>query len=550
MKENEQVATEDRRPITDDRNPQFIVHRSSFIVLAPSLRYALAILSGVLLFTCFPLLNARALVWVAVLPLLLAVVSERRLGRACLLGALAGAVFLAGSVYWFTFVMAHYGGMPEGLALAVMVPFLVVFSSFWGVFGLVEAWIARRSLAAALIAGPFLWVSLELARTYYFITGFPWNLLGYAVQPTGLRQLASVTAVYGLSWIAVATSALAAAVLLLRERRKLLAIALAAWCLALVAANRALAPAPLPPAEDLAVLVQPNVPLNEAADNWAPWKNPAPLERLINLSMASLPRPASASADANLAGAAGVPPLIVWSENSAPFYFNRDPLFRNAIENMARHARADAIIGAVTFAGPGETLPHNSAIALDPSGSVILQYDKIHLVPFGEYVPAWAAAVAGKITSEAGDFVPGTNYESAATPHGKIGVFICYEAIFPQLVRRLTPAGPGVLVNISDDGWYGDSSAAFQSLEMARLRAIENHRYLLRATNDGITAVIDPCGRVVSSLPRHKQAVLPVRFSFIGTRTFYAAHGDVFAWLCVGVTAALVAFRVVAKERK
>ncbi|HEV2177358.1 MAG TPA: apolipoprotein N-acyltransferase [Terriglobia bacterium] len=536
MNGERQIVTEDRRPITDNRG-----HPSSFIIQRSSFRFLLSVVSGVLLFACFPLLNAHALVWVATVPLLVAVVGERRLGRAYLLGALAGAVFLAGSVYWFTFVMAHYGGMPEGLALAVMVPFLAVFSSFWGLFGLVECWMARRSPALALAAAPFLWVSLELARTYYFITGFPWNLLGYAVQPTGLRQLASVTAVYGLSWIAVATSALGASVPLLRKRRRPLAIALLAWCIMLAAANRALAPLPLPPATDTAVLVQPNVPLNEAADDWAPWKNPAPLERLISLSIASLPRPASASA--TLDGAPGTPPLIVWSENSAPFYFNRDPVFRKAVESMARQAHAYAVVGAVDFSGPGETLPRNSAVALDPSGSVILRYDKIRLVPFGEYVPAWAAAVAGKITSEAGDFVPGTNYESAATPRGKIGVFICYEAIFPQLVRRLTPPGPGVLVNISDDGWYGDSSAAFQSLEMARLRAIENRRYLLRATNDGITAVIDPYGRVLGRLPRHEQAVLPAHFSFIGARTFYSAHGDVFAWLCVVASGLVVAFR-------
>ena len=143
-------------------------------------------------------------------------------------------------------------------------------------------------------------------------------------------------------------------------------------------------------------------------------------------------------------------------------------------------------------------------MVLDPSGQVMMQYDKIHLVPFGEYVPWWAfPGKVGKLVSEVGDFLPGTRYRTASTPDGAVGIPICYEDIFPQLVRRLTPKGPGVLVNITDDGWYGDSAARFQHLEMSRFRAIENGRYLLRATNDGVTAVIDPQGRIVQQLPLH-----------------------------------------------
>jgi len=152
--------------------------------------------------------------------------------------------------------------------------------------------------------------------------------------------------------------------------------------------------------------------------------------------------------------------------------------------------------------------------------------------------------LVGKITHEAGNFVAGNSYSVARTRQGAIGVFICYEAIFPQLVRRLAADGPGVLVNISNDAWFGDSSAAAQHLEMARLRAIENRRFLLRATNDGITAVIDPCGRVRARLPRHQAAVLAERFDYLAARTFYTAHGDVFAWLCIAASALLVGHRV------
>jgi len=489
----------------------------------------------VLLFACFPLLNWHPLVWVATVPLLAAAVSEPLLGRAYALGAVSGAIFLAGSVYWFVGVMTVYGRLTPVLALSVMVPFLVVFSSFWGVFGLVLAWAARRSLAAALLLSPFLWVALELARTYYFIGGFPWNLLGYAVEPQGLRQLASTTAVYGLSFLAVASSALIAWAILEWQVKQFWP--LAAWALLLVAANYVLNPPPAPHGTNVALLIQPNVPMDETAqEQWAPWQNPKPLVELVGMTEESLRQQGLQSFS---------PPLIIWSENPAPFFFGRDPVFRAAVENMARRAHAYVVVGANTFEGPDNSLPHNSAVVLNPSGQLILQYDKIHLVPFGEYMPSWLPSTLGKATPQVGNFVPGTRYQPAATPDGAIGIFICYESIFPQLVRRLTPAGPGVLVTISDDGWYGDSSAAYQHLQMARFRAIENHRFVLRSTNDGVTAVIDPYGRILATIPRHRAMALAGNFSFLGEETFYKAHGDAFAWLCVvssGVMVGLAAF--------
>jgi apolipoprotein N-acyltransferase len=503
------------------------------LLARPSHRFGASALSGFLLFACFPLLGWNFLVWVACAPLLAALLREPRLGRAFLLAYATGAIFLAGSCYWFVDVMEGYAGMRPVLAWGVLVLFVVVFSTLFGAFGLVESWVARGSHVAALLLSPCLWVAMEIARTY-LITGFPWNLLGYAIQPTGLRQLASFTAVYGLSFLAAATSALLAWAGL-QPQRKLAWGALASWSLLLVAANGALTPPPAPPGARLACLVQPNIPMDlVSVVKWAPWRDAAPLERLVVMSVAGVARE----------GKSDVPPLIVWPENPAPFYFERDPIFRGAVERMAQQARAYVVVGSVNYADRENTQPKNSAIVLDPEGRVLLMYDKIHLVPFGEYVPAWAfPGLVGKITYEAGNFVPGASYQVASTRDGALGVFICYEAIFPQLVRRLVPDGPGVLVNISNDAWFGDSSAAAQHLEMARLRAIENCRFLLRATNDGITAVIDPYGRVIARLPRHRSAALVGRFDYLARRTFYTQHGDVFAWLCVAAAAALLAWR-------
>ena len=208
---------------------------------------------------------------------------------------------------------------------------------------------------------------------------------------------------------------------------------------------------------------------------------------------------------------------------------------------MARQGGAYVVVNTVVPLGLGPSEITNSAVVVDPEGREILQYDKMHLVPFGEYVPAWAFPdKIGKITAEVGNFVPGTSYGVAQTPEGTIGIFICYEDIFPQLVRRIALTGAQVLVNISNDAWYGDSAAAFQHLEMARFRAIENHRYLLRATNDGITALIDPYGRVEKRIARHRTMVLPANFSYCRGQTFYTKRGDVFAWLCAALAVVMV----------
>ena len=504
----------------------------------PFVREAACALSGLLLVACFPKIHIPGLVWVACLPGLAALATERRLKRAFLLGYLCGAIFLAGSCYWFIGVMEIYGRLAPVLAWGVLVLFVIIMSTFFGGFGFLMGCAARRSAGWALALSPFLWVAMELARTY-LITGFPWNLLGYAVEATGVRQIASVTGVYGLAFLAAGTSALLAWVLL-APRRARAAVALAGWLALLVFAQWRIAPPPESAGREMAYLVQPNVPLDDPElESWIPWRDPAQLQQLVNLSRAAVDDFTKTSTGPH---PTAEPPLLIWAENPAPFYFTRDPIFRNSVENLARQAHAFVIVNTVIPVDTSGKLVTNSAITLDPEGREVSRYDKIHLVPFGEYVPAWALpGLVNKITSEVGDFVPGTSYPVAKAPAGGIGVFICYEAIIPQLARQLVAAGAGVLVNISNDGWYGDSAAAYQHLEMARLRAIENHRYLLRATNDGVTTVIDPYGRVREELPRHRQMVLPAHFNFETQRTFYTAHGDVFAWLCVASAALMLA---------
>jgi len=572
-------------------------------------------LSGLLLVACFPKLHLPGVVWVACLPLLAALAGERRLKYAFLLGYLCGAVFFAGSCHWFLVVMESYGHLAPSLAVIVLILFVIVDSTFFGGFGLAMGWAARRSPGWALLLSPFLWVAMELARTY-LVTGFPWNLLGYAVQASGVRQIASLTGVYGLSFLAVATSALLAWVagastsgreskVEIRKSKfesrpgpadsrrnsaadpsfefrvssfgilALPSAVLLIWVILVLLVQWRLAPPPTTEGKELAVLVQPNVPLDDAQLNaWIPRRDPTQLQNLVQFSESAAEQyfphvaPGFSPARTNARGATGVkstglkpgatsdvrsdipnpkseiqnssahPPLLVWAENPAPFFFTRDPIFRNTMENMARQTHAFVIVNTIIPVDAKEERITNSAITLDPEGREVSRYDKIHLVPFGEYVPWWALpGLVHKITADVGDFVPGSSYAVAQSPGGGIGVLICYEAIIPQLARRLVANGAGVLVNISNDAWYGNSAAAYQHLEMARLRAIENRRYLLRATNNGLTTVVDPYGRVREELPRYQRLVMPAHFDFVKRQTFYSAHGDVFAWLCAAIAA-------------
>jgi len=283
-------------------------------------RWVAGALSGFFLVACLPKLNLHPLVWIAALPLLLVLAGEASPWRAFGWGYLGGAIFLAGSCYWFVEVTRQYGGLSLSLAMTALLLFVMVFSIFFGAFGLIAGWVARRSPALALLLSPFLWVTMEIARTH-LITGFPWNLLGYGVQSAGLRQIACVTGVYGLSFLAATTSALGAWALL-HWGTRWPRLVLGGWVALLLIGNWAFAP-PLPTkGPNLALLVQPNVPLDEgSATTWAPWLNPTKLNQLVDMSLDALSdqkrKEDIALAEKGLPHIVA-PPLIIWAEALRP----------------------------------------------------------------------------------------------------------------------------------------------------------------------------------------------------------------------------------------
>jgi apolipoprotein N-acyltransferase len=502
-------------------------------------------LSSLLQILIFPLPGLYVLSWVAFAPLIVALLRARPAGalevdgatnlqaatpgQAFLLAYVSGVLWYAGTCYWIYDTMHEHGGLSVAAAALALFLFCFYLGLYHGLFGLLVGLVAGpgRDNRRALVAAPFLWVAAELARTR--ITGFPWDLLGTAqVDNISLSRISTWTGVYGISFeIMLVNVALAAAFLVPRKKRNTLLLASVAAAAVLQAGR--LVDAPAIPADHTALLVQENIPVDE---NWTRETFQQTLRELIDVSESGV----SKSKDREPNSKVGKVDLIVWPESPAPFFSN-DPLFRNPVSEMARATGIWVVTGAIgsttaTLNGGAGGDVFNSAALVSPSGDWTARYDKLHLVPFGEYLPfPWLFSFAGGLTKEVGEFKKGTS--RAPLPAGSpLGVFICYESIFPGEVREFADEGAQVFVNISNDGWYGDSGAYAQHLNQTRMRAIENDRWILSSTDTGVTASIDPYGRTVARLPRKMRGALEAPYALISVTTFYTRHGDWFAWLC------------------
>ena len=510
--------------------------------------WLLAAVSGGLQVLIFPSINWFWLSWVAFMPLLLAILAARTsdsktlpatAGKGFLLAYVSGLVWSAGSCYWVFHSMHVFGGLSTGAAVGVLVLFCLALAAHEGIFGLLLALVAARGYERrALVLAPFLWVAVELARTR--ITGFPWDLLGTVqVDNIPLSRIATFTGVYGLSFeVLLVNAALAAAFLSVPSRRKLLLVA--AIVAAVILQLGVLVQPGAFPASHTARLVQQNIPIMNESD-WTPQYFQ---QTMSDLARISAPQPGELPPNEPAAH------LVVWPESPAPFY-TTDPNFRRQVSDIARRANAWMIVGSLGMKQPGspgnQALLFNSAAIISPGGDWTARYDKIHLVPFGEYIPFGSLlSFAHKLTREVGQFEPGSARTVYPLDGEKVGVFICYESIFPDEVRQFARNGAQVFVNISNDGWFGRYGAPQQHLNQARMRAIENQRWLLRDTDTGITASIDPYGRVVARAPREVRTSVDVPYDLVAGTTFYTRHGDWFAFACAIITllALILRFRL------
>ncbi len=516
--------------------------------------WAAAVVSAGLLELPFPLAGPMPpwhsiFAWFGLAPLLWALLSNSKakerhpLRRAFSIAYLCGFLWYMGNCYWVRDTMSHYGDMPPLAPTLLLIGFSLVLGLYFGLFGLGLAFVHRStgSVRLALIFAPFLWTALELAAAR--ITSVPWDQLGYSQVDNGLVMLlAPWTGVYGISFVLVSANALSAWSYLVlsrpaipgtrRWRSRTLPggqtwVAFGGWLAWFLMVGGVWWNPPEAAPTATAVLIQPNLDVGDA-NNWqgTDWdRHIAEFTRLATepatndtTYIAGIPQTSAPLGEIVPPPYPTYPDLVAWPESPAPF-FGAEPRFQQAMQSVAAATHGPLIVGGVG-----------------------MDLDRGQDQGWREYNSAFIIAADG---SRVGLFTRGTERNAFLldTQDGgrhRYGVFICYEAVFADEVRMFAKHGAEVFVNISDDGWYGDTSAPWQHLNMARMRAIENRRWLLRDTNSGVTAVIDPYGRVRQSIPRHQTGELEAEFGFRNDLTFYTVHGDVFAWFCVVLSLGIV----------
>jgi apolipoprotein N-acyltransferase len=458
--------------------------------------------------------------------------------RGFFLGLVTGGVYFAVTLYWLVETMTTFGGLSMGIAVfaaALLVAYLALFPAVFAAI-LVRLRLSLGVPAAALLAAPA-WIGTELGRQYVW-DGFPWALLGYSqVTILPIAQLASVTGVYGLSALLALTSAAAAFIAIDCRPRRWIA---GAATVGLIAGCGLWGTARIT-RESLATqgelvrtaVVQGNIAQD---DKWDPALRDAIISRYVSLTREAIKKGAT---------------LIIWPESSLPVYFEEDPLRSAEIRKLAVEAKVTLLLGSDQIERVRPFAPaqaednkfYNAAFLVTPDGSVGGVYRKMHLVPFGEYVPMQRLLFfVGPIVEAVSAFTAGTDAVLLPVDGHRISTAICYEVIYGSLIRRFVTDGSELLTTITNDAWYGRSSAAYQHWDQAALRAIENGRYLARAANTGVSGFVDPYGRALEKSHLFETTMLVADLRFLRSRTIYSRIGDLVAWLSLAlITAALLA---------
>jgi apolipoprotein N-acyltransferase len=396
----------------------------------------------------------------------------------------------------------------------------------WG-----SAFIRERTGIRLTLTLPLCWVASEYIKTW-ILTGFPWELLGYSqFQNLRLIQIADITGVYGVSFVLLGVNCAIAAFAHTLITRRRIAVLEPCWALLLLAACLLYGHFRLqefrdPPGFRLnTLLVQPNIPQDL---KWDPGYLDETMQRLFRLSTENT----SAKTD-----------LIIWPESATPFLFQNDGPYKESVFRTLQHGDASLLFGSPSYTQSGDSpVFHNSAFILRPDGTEAGRYDKLHLVPWGEYVPLQTLfPFINRLVTGIGDFKPGAGIRLLPVKNTAAATLICYEIIFPNLTRKFIRLGGHYIVNITNDAWFGRTCAPYQHLSMAVLRAVENKRFLIRAANTGISAAIDPTGKILARTDLFTEAALPATITALEQLTLYSRVGDVFAGICLLAAAILLA---------
>lgn len=483
-------------------------------------KFLLACFSGLLLCIIFPKFDLEILAWVSLVPLLFAIQRENLL-TSFYLGFTTGFVSFLGILYWIIVAVHTYGRIhiiPSGLILLLLVVYL---SLYVAVFAFLLNYIRRRIQWDMVVVAPFLWISLEYVRSF-FLAGFPWATLGYSqYMNLPFIQVADITGVYGISFLILLVNSAIYDFMSIMGRRE----------------------RPLPLREGVVVLAILFVVFGYGVAQIKRVENISSRQRKIKIGLAQGNIDQSIKWNAayqeetlriyqNLSSALAQekPSLIIWPETATPFFFQSEERYRPLVTEVAEMTGAYLLFGSPSFdLVNGKVEYYNSAYLVSPGKEVIGRYDKIHLVPFGEYAPLSEFLFFLGSLSAVGNLSPGKLVQNLRFPLGDFGVLICYEIIFPNLCRKFVKKGADFFVTITNDAWFGRTSAPHQHLSMATFRAIENRVSIARAANTGISAFIDAKGEIRKRSGLFTQETLVGRIGPRIEKTFYTRYGDVFA---------------------
>jgi len=538
---------------------------------------AIPALCGALLALCFPTPGFSVLAWVALVPFFLTLPRCQNNLQSFKSGFILGLVFFFGTQYWIYHSINHFGHVPLPLSFLLVLLLCLYQSLYTGVFGLLLYLSAKKTKIPTALSAAALWTFIEYLRGVIF-TGFPWSFLGYSQweHPTVI-QIADVTGVYGVSFLIVFCNAAAAQTLIgLRERnprsiisRKPFGLRAGFSALAPAAASVILISLTLfygrmriaqidageffDAASPVSIsVVQGNISQDKKWDGRFQGEvmdtyEGLTLEAQKNV-LKNAPKDAPKNTDTQppVRVPAHLPPrLIIWPETAVPFAYLSDKELTGRLNVFQKSLGANLLFGSVMIRGEegGRYLLTNSAVLLTPDGKIGYVYNKIHLVPFGEYVPlSKLLFFVDKLVAGIGDFQEGENFRPARTPDFTFGVHICYEIVFPALVGRFYKDGGDFIVTITNDAWFGATTGPYQHFSMAALRAVENRKFLVRAANTGISGFIDPAGRVTTKSALMERTVITKNIFRGKVTSFYTAYGNIFVYLC-GLFCALILIR-------
>ena len=513
-----------------------------------TISFSLAVLSGLLLTGAFPKIGWDWLIWFALLPLLIALkdLSPRSAFR---LGLITGVTHFLTLLYWLVPVMRTYGFLPVYLSIVILFLLAVVLAVFIGLFSAALTAFGKTPVRCLLMA-PVGWVALEYLRSFIF-SGFPWELLGYSqFNRLQLIQISDIFGVYGLSGLIVLTNGTFLIWLLKITRRRWqeenisnrlalgsivtlaaamgLTLLYGQWRLNTI--NEKIAAAP----KARVSVIQGNI---DQGIKWNPAFQIDTVKKYNRLSASVIEKN---------------PDLIVWPESATPFYFLVNIKPSELVFDGIHQTGKDYLIGSPSFErNRNGDRYYNSAFLISPKNKTMGRYDKTHLVPYGEYVPfkKWLPFL-GKIVAQVGDFDTGKVGSTLQWKDQHLGIQICYEIIFPALSRAMADNNATLLINITNDAWFGKTSGPYQHFSMAVFRAVENRRSLARAANTGISGFVDPAGRVLESTPLLVEAAITRPLPLLREKSIYTRTGDLFARGCMGIVILLTAAGIIRWGKK